>query len=57
MVERGRHQIIMADFAGNQTRHGFRSAVVSEVQIYSLLIEEQPKASQLFFKICDLLVE
>jgi hypothetical protein len=52
-----RIHIIMADSVGNQTTHGFRSAVLSEVQIYSRLIEEQPKPSQLFFKICDLLVE
>jgi hypothetical protein len=52
-----RIHIIMVDSAGNQTSHEFRSAVVSEVQIYSRLIEEQPRASKLFFKICDLLLE
>lgn len=52
-----RMHIIMADFVGNETRQGFRSAVVSEVQIYSRLIEEQPRASRLFFTICDLLLE
>jgi hypothetical protein len=51
-----RINIIMADSAGNQTRQGFRSAVVSEIQIYSRLIDEQPTASKLFFKICDLLL-
>lgn len=52
-----RIQIIMADSVGNQTRQGFKSTVVSEIQIYSRLMEEQPTASTLFFKICDRLLE
>jgi hypothetical protein len=48
---------IMRDSVTNQTEHGFRSAIVSEVRTYSQLIDDKEEVSHLFLKICDLLLD
>ncbi len=48
---------IVLDFVDNHSGHEFRSAIVSEVQSYSQLLEDEQEVSQLFFKICDLLLD
>ncbi len=48
---------IVVDSVADQSRNGFKSAVVLEVQNYSQLIYEQQEVSRLFLKICDLLLD
>ncbi len=48
---------IVLSSVNNQAGQGFRSAIVSEVQAYSQLVEEQQEISQLFLEICDLLLD
>jgi len=48
---------IMLDHVADRTGHGFRSAIASEVRTYSQQIDDQQEVSQLFLKICDLLLD
>jgi hypothetical protein len=48
---------IMLEFAGDTTEYGFRSAIVSEVRGYSRKLGDIQEVSELFLKICDLLLD
>ena len=48
---------IMRDSVADQNKASLRGAVVSQVRAYSQLVDDQQEVSQLFFKICDLLLD
>jgi hypothetical protein len=48
---------IMRDSGAYQNKDSLRGAVVSQVRAYSQLVDDQQEVSELFFKICDLLLD
>jgi len=52
-----RIQSIMSKFAASQASNGLKSEIFSEVQKYSLTVDEQEGISNIFLKTCDLMLD